>query len=61
MDEADITDSRLEFEQRMAMLQKKPQGPEPTGYCLNCETPLENGRRWCDKECMEDWCARERK
>ena len=26
-----------------------------TGYCLYCEAPLEDGRRWCDADCRDDW------
>lgn len=33
---------------------------EPTGYCLYCGEPLENGRRFCNRECMLEW-ERERK
>lgn len=29
--------------------------PKPKGCCLNCSEPLELPRRWCDKDCMEDW------
>jgi len=30
-------------------------GPKATGYCLNCEAPVEKPRRWCDVECRDDW------
>ncbi len=26
-----------------------------TGYCLNCDTALPDGRRWCDAECRNDF------
>lgn len=28
---------------------------EATGFCLWCEEPLEEGRRFCDKGCAEDF------
>lgn len=31
------------------------ESPKPKGCCLNCDAPLEAPRRWCDKDCMEDW------
>ncbi|WP_290654443.1 DUF2116 family Zn-ribbon domain-containing protein [Idiomarina sp.] len=29
--------------------------PEASGHCLNCGEPLNNKRRWCDKDCASDW------
>ncbi|GAB4173788.1 MAG: hypothetical protein Fur0039_15370 [Rhodocyclaceae bacterium] len=34
---------------------KKHGGPLPTGFCLNCGAPIEEGRRWCDADCRDDW------
>ncbi|QIK36859.1 hypothetical protein GWK36_01315 [Caldichromatium japonicum] len=34
---------------------KKPSGPCPTGFCLNCGEPLKDGLRWCDANCRDDW------
>ena len=31
---------------------------EPTGFCLNCETPLAEGIRFCDKDCADDHAKR---
>lgn len=28
--------------------------PEATGFCLFCEEPLGDSRRFCDKDCAED-------
>jgi len=28
---------------------------EPMGECLFCFEPLAPPRRWCDKDCMDDW------
>ncbi|MDR3088105.1 MAG: hypothetical protein LBU45_09210 [Azoarcus sp.] len=30
-------------------------GPKATGRCLWCDEPLEDGRRWCDSDCRDDW------
>lgn len=48
------------YEQDRAFLETlKKEEPKPeakaTGFCLNCGTPLNDGRRWCDAECMEEW------
>ena len=40
---------------RAALSQRKPEGPEATGYCLNCEARLRQGLRWCDVGCRDDW------
>lgn len=34
---------------------------EPTGFCLNCDEPLEEGKRFCDKNCLDDHAKRNRK
>lgn len=26
-----------------------------TGRCLYCRAPTEEGRRWCDSDCRDDW------
>lgn len=44
-----------EIFRRSALSQKKPEGPEATGYCLNCEARLGPNRRWCDAPCRDDW------
>lgn len=28
---------------------------QPTGNCLNCDERLDDGRRWCDTDCRNDW------
>lgn len=40
---------------RAAISQRKAEGPEATGVCLNCEWPLEGSKRWCDQHCRDDW------
>jgi predicted nucleic acid-binding Zn ribbon protein len=34
---------------------------EPTGFCLNCNEPLAEGHRFCDKDCADDHAKRLRK
>ncbi len=35
----------------------RPPAVQATGLCLNCDTPLAAGRRWCDADCRDDWQA----
>jgi len=32
---------------------RKPVGPVATGFCLHCEEPLADGRRWCNADCRD--------
>lgn len=27
----------------------------PTGFCLFCEEPVPENRRWCNADCRDDW------
>ena len=38
---------------------RKPEGPKATGFCLNCGEALEDGRRFCDFDCMSQWEKRQ--
>lgn len=29
--------------------------PSGIGMCLSCGEPVEGDRRWCDKDCRDDW------
>ena len=55
-DDADKTQERIELEDTIRRKEmdsiKYIQG---TGYCLNCGTKLNDSRRWCDKDCADDW------
>ena len=61
MDDADLTAER---EERMAELARRYAKREPrlaaTGFCLNCEEPLDDDRRFCDAACRDDHAKRER-
>lgn len=55
---ADLSDLATQQEQifrEAALTTRKPHGPQPCGYCLNCEAPLGPGKRWCDTDCRTDW------
>ena len=55
-DDADKTQDRIELEEAIRRKEmetiKYIQG---TGHCLNCGTKLKDSRRWCDKDCADDW------
>ncbi len=55
---ADIIDEASEWEDELrqqALRRRKPNGPSPTGHCLNaeCGEKLPVGHRWCDANCRE--------
>lgn len=53
-DIADQADDQLAAFTKTAMANKKPEGPKYTGFCANCDAPLEAPLRWCDVACRED-------
>lgn len=53
---ADEVDHMLEREaiyHEQLLKIRKPEGPKATGFCLTCEDPLPEGRRWCDAVCRD--------
>ncbi|GHU35860.1 hypothetical protein AGMMS50256_31660 [Betaproteobacteria bacterium] len=55
---SDLVDLANEQAERLACIdlaRRAPAGPEPTGFCLNCATPMAPGRRWCGVDCRDDW------
>jgi len=59
----DIIDEAGEWEEELrqrAQKLRKPNGPSPTGFCLNaeCEEALLVGQRWCDAECRNRYHRR---
>lgn len=60
MNEEDLASDRERIAREDALRKRKPNGPESTGFCLNCNTRLTGGRRWCDPECREDWELRDK-
>jgi hypothetical protein len=61
-DEADITQARQELEEaiRRKYTQLIMNEAEPTGKCLNCGVRCKD-KRWCDKDCEDDWEYRRRR
>lgn len=55
MDELDRAEEEIEYELAEALRQRKPAGPQPTGYCHWCGDPVEVGHRWCDQSCERSW------
>ncbi len=52
----DLATEREEMDRDIALRVRKPEGPKPTGYCLHCEEPVEEGRRWCPGvDCRDGW------
>lgn len=66
MDEVDR--AALETELRLcSLLSLRDNKPDAvaTGFCLNCDEPLEETEeepqpRWCDSDCRDDWEKRSR-
>lgn len=57
MDAADIAEEKNEILLRAAASMRREEGPDATGFCLNCDERLPMGRRWCSPECRDDWQA----
>lgn len=56
-DPADLADKQIEDRLRHSLSLRKPEGPRANGACLNCESALPPGLRWCDTACRDDWEA----
>jgi len=55
-DEADRGNDTAEFFLDVAKRNKKPQAdPHGIGMCLNCGAGVDGNRRWCDKDCADEW------
>ncbi len=61
-DEVDIADEVAEtiLQAQIDRARKDQETVKATGHCLSCDEPLEEGRRWCDADCRDDW-ERERR
>ena len=55
-DDADKTQDRIEIEDEIRKRYRKTYDyVKESGHCLNCGEVVPSGRRWCDKDCAEDW------
>lgn len=59
----DIIDDASEWEEELrqrALSLRKPNGPGPTGVCLNVECGIElpAGQRWCSTDCRDRYYRR---
>jgi hypothetical protein len=39
----------------IALANRHSDGPTPKGFCYNCREPLDEGLRFCDIDCRDDW------
>lgn len=61
MDDADLADVRIRSMIESAREEAAHQLTKmavATGHCLNCGEDLDDGRRFCDKDCADDWHKR---
>lgn len=56
-DQIDIAQEREQTDTARAInaARRAPSGPAAEGRCLHCDMPLDEGRRWCDAACRDDW------
>ena len=60
MDDADLTQERMEKEMALRLTVRRPVLP-PTGHCHNCDDDLQAGRLlFCDPDCRDDWEKRQK-
>lgn len=60
MDEVDVANDYAERYVAAGVAAVVNQAPVAvaTGVCLECDEPVEPGRRWCSKDCATDWCKK---
>jgi hypothetical protein len=61
-DDIDLTQNNMELEEqiRKKYLNKPVLEAPAMGFCLNCRAELGEGKRWCDKDCQDDWSMRQK-
>lgn len=62
MDVADLAERETETYLAECRYKLSKAKPLPAiGICYNCEEPIEDGLRYCDKSCEEDHLARKKR
>jgi hypothetical protein len=56
----DQGNATAELFNRAAISQRKPEGPQATGFCFNCDAHVAPKQRWCDVGCRDDWEKQQR-
>jgi hypothetical protein len=59
MDEADAADATVEQHLKRALARRHATLPA-VGACYSCAEPVDDGRRFCDRECLEAFERAER-
>ena len=54
MDEADAADITAEQHLQRALARRQATLPA-VGQCYSCADPVDAGRRFCDRDCMDDF------
>jgi len=54
-DQGDRAAAMEELRRRAAIAARRPEAPEATGYCFNCDARLAPKLRFCDVHCRDDW------
>ena len=54
MDEADAADITAEQHLQRALARRQATLPA-VGQCYSCAKPVDAGRRFCDRDCMDDF------
>lgn len=55
MDDADLAQAEIQAMRQVDPDKANKLEAEPTGKCLWCGEPTEEGRRWCCVECRDEW------
>ncbi|MFN8993262.1 MAG: hypothetical protein ACK5X3_06315 [Pseudomonadota bacterium] len=58
-DEADAADATVEQHLRDALARRRASLPA-VGQCYSCAEPVDDGRRFCDRDCLDDYERAER-
>lgn len=56
-DEDRATDYEERARESARVTSRKPEGPQPTGFCHYCGERLPVPMRWCGAECRNEWSS----